>query len=333
MGSCGSPFLLKHAQVDQEVHISGTFAVMKLGLRHRLLFLSILLGLCFVGLPGFGQSAVGTTMNPRDTEQLPPDSLLISPDSNLADTVSHPIASTDTIADTTNTPLLPKPKPLKPIQTASPDPLPPLDQLVVKRPTWMAPYVPFVQEVAVGIDYGRLVMNIFTQPAHRYEGSLGILFRKHIQLSADLGYKKLTPKHSSSNKSKYEVAGLYGRIGLDYLTRYSARDNLYAGLRYGRSHFTNSTKPDNTHTKAIRQALTASWFELVVGSDTRLFPKLGLYAGLALRLGILYNFQQFKPAKNYVIPGYGRTTNKLVVDLSLYIQYRLSFLDRQISFN
>lgn len=305
---------------------------MKLGLRHRLLFLSILLGLCFVGLPGLGQAALGTAMNPGDAGRLQRDSLLASPDSNLVDTVSHPIASADTMADTTNTPWLPKPKPLKPIQTASPDPLPPLDQLVVKQHTLMALYVPFVQEVAVGIDYGRLAMNIF-KLARRYEGSLGILFRKNIQLSGALGYEKLMPKHSASNKSKYEVKGSYGRVGFDYLSRYSARDNLYAGLRYGRSHFTNSTKPDSAHTKALSQALTASWFELVVGSDTRLFPKLSLYAGLALRLGILYDFQQFKPAKNHVIPGYGRATNKLVVGLSLYLQYRLSLLERPISFH
>lgn len=306
---------------------------MRLRSGHILLPPAILLGLCFMVLPGFRHPIRDLTMALNDAEQLQADSLQISPASSLVDGDLSATIPIDTTSDTTSTPLLPKPRPLKPIKAATNDPLSPLDQLVIKQYTLIPPYVPFVQEIAVGLDYGRLIMNAFTKTERGYEGSLGILFRKNIQLSGDLGYKKLTPKHSSSNKSKYEVEGLYGRIGLDYLTRYSARDNLYAGLRYGRGHFTNCTRPDDMGTKVINKDLTASWFELVVGSETQLFEKLGLYAGLALRLGRLYDFKEFKPANNYVIPGYGRTTNKLMITLNLYIQYKLSFLDRQINFN
>ena len=315
------------------MYISCNFGAMSLRLRYNSLFLGMWLALCLRLLAGLWQPTKALAATTRGTQPLLPDSSLSGLDSSFVDAVAGPTVSADTMADTISAPTLTKPKPLKSIQAASSDPLSSLDQLVAKQPNLMTPYIPLLQELVIGLDYSRLAMNILRRSEHRYEGSLGMLWRGNIQLFADLGHNLLHPSHTSDNKSKYKVEGLYGRIGVDYLARYSARDNLYAGLRYGRSHFTNCTKPDNPRAKSISQALTASWFEVVVGSDTRLFEQLGLYAGLAFRLGILYDFQEFQPANNYVIPGYGRTTNKLSPSLNLYIQYRLSFLNRQISFN
>jgi hypothetical protein len=291
---------------------------------------------------GFRQPMTNPTLSKTPTSTAPSDSVLVN-GANPNGLESEPTAIDNTTAADTTIILLPKPTPLEPIPAAYPDPLPELDILVTKQLVKIAPYVPFVQEIFIGLDYGKLAMNAWQalrhlknkayNQEHQYEGKIGIIFRKNIQLSSNLGYAHLHPTHTSDNRAKYEVQGLYGRMGIDYVVRYDARNNLYAGLRYGRSHFTNRTKSDNPNSKGISKVLTASWFEIGVGAEYQLWKDHGFYAGLAFQLSNLYHFTQFEPANNYVIPGYGRTKNKTSIGLSLYIQYHLSFLNRLIAFN
>lgn len=235
--------------------------------------------------------------------------------------------------DTAPTKPLKKPKPLSPAQITQEDPLVPLDQLVVKQQVTLAPYVPLVQTIDVAVDYGRLAMNLWTPQERRYAGSLSILLRKNIQLSGALGYSQLAPASVSSNQSTYTVAGKYGSLGLAYFTKYDRYNNLYAGLRYSRSYFKNSTVPASATEKVISKALTASWWELILGSEHQLFNNLGLYAGFVLHLKGLGSFEPFAPATNYMVPGYGRSVKAAVPSITLYIQYKISLLEQQISFS
>jgi hypothetical protein len=229
-------------------------------------------------------------------------------------------------------PPLKKPKPLKQAQIAYDDPLVALDQLVVQQHVAITPYVPFVQTIDIAIDYGRLFMNLISPREHRYEGSLSVLFKKNILLSMTVGYEQPAKEKTAAkgNKCDYTVEGMYGRVGLDYFARYNLRSNLYTGLRYGRSHFTNSTQPASE--KVIRQPLTASWWEVVVGSEYQIFKDFGLYTGFIFHLKVLGNFDTFKPATNYIVPGYGRNVNLIEPSITLYIKYKISFLEKKISF-
>jgi hypothetical protein len=154
---------------------------------------------------------------------------------------------------------LKKPTLLEPAAITEENPLVHLDTLVVKQHITQAPYVPLVQTIGVAVDYGKPSMYLFTKEAHLYAGSLCILFRKNIQLSGTLGYQKLAQERSMGNKSSYAVAGYYGNIGLDYFVFYNPRNNLYAGLRYGRSDFKNSTTPASPTEQITSKNLTASW--------------------------------------------------------------------------
>lgn len=226
-------------------------------------------------------------------------------------------------------PRLRKPKPLEPTKLAQEDPLEPLDKLIVKQQVSLAPYVPLVQTIDVSLDYGRLAMNLWTPQERRYVGSLGILWRKNIQLSGTWGYNQLHPALVHGNKSAYAVKGHYGSLGLAYFIK-EDRYNLYAGLRHGRSYFTNTTVPPPP---VVSEDLSASWWELTIGSEQRLFKNLGIYAGLMLHLKGFGSFEAFKPASNYVVPGYGRNVSSVAPSVSLYIKYQLSFLEKQISFS
>lgn len=229
---------------------------------------------------------------------------------------------------TLKSPFLKKPKLLEPASITSEDPWVRLDTLVVKQHIAQTPYVPWIQTMGIAVDYGRLAMNLFTKDASRYAGSLCILFRKNIQLSGALGYQKLTQACSMGNKSGYTVVGYYGNVGLNYFVFYNPRDNLYAGLRYGRSRFKNSTIP----TSLTEKISIATWWELNIGSEHQLFSNFGLYIGLIGHLKGLGSFEPFEPATNYVVPGYGRSVQNVVPSITLYIKYQISFLKKQLTF-
>ncbi len=90
---------------------------------------------------------------------------------------------------------LKKPTLLEPAAITEENPLVHLDTLIVKQHITQAPYVPLVQTIGVAVDYGKPSMYLFTkylftQEAHRYAGSLCILFRKNIQLVRHIGVSK-----------------------------------------------------------------------------------------------------------------------------------------------
>lgn len=224
---------------------------------------------------------------------------------------------------------LKKPKLLEPAIITPEDPRVHLDTLVVEQHIAQAPYAPFIQTISVAADYGRLAMNLLTEDARRYAGSLSILFRKNIQLSGTLGYQKLAQARSMGNKEGYTVVGYYGNIGLSYFVFYNPRDNLYIGLCYSRSGFENSTMPTSSTEQVISKNLKASWWALNIGSEHQLFDNFGLYVGLIGHLKGLGGFEKFEPATNYVIPGYGRNVQKVVPSITLYLRYQVSFLEKK----
>ena len=238
-------------------------------------------------------------------------------------------------------PLLTKPRPLLLISITDPSLLPSLDKLISKKTVSIIPYVPIIQEISIGIESisllrntWSLLKNITSKNPHipyAYMGSVGILFRGNIQLSTYGGYTKIFPETSLSIKKIYNVTGFYGGVGLDYFTRYSVTDNLYAGLRYNRAYFTGHILSKNRNINNNSQKLIASWLELIIGSETRFFKKSNIYGGCTISLGWLYNFDKFKAIDNYIIPGYGTNANKFTPILNLYIIYKMSFIERMIS--
>jgi hypothetical protein len=280
------------------------------------------------------------TISQYDKKPLAPHTKTNTSPVDAIETIDPNTIPLDSLSDNSTAPLLTKPQLLKPLPLANPDPLQPLDHLVTKQSIHMLPYVPFIQEISIGIEGVSLLKNTWnilrsikkheTNRPYEYAGNLGILFRKNIQLAVDLGYVKLYPEQLKINKSAYSTNGFYTSIGLDYLNRYSITDNIYIGLHYSKAYFTNHTLPDKSNEPVLSKELTASWFEIVLGSETRLLDKLNIYGGCTLRIGWLYNFEVFEPAEKYIIPGYGNNANKFSPSLNLYILYRISFIERMI---
>ncbi len=286
------------------------------------------LGLFLATLPGFGQNenesfsaaniiqAQGTPINHRPANPQP---------NYLADTTIQLPANiiplpTDSVAKDA---LLQKPTPLKKITIKYDEPLFLLDLMVVKKTPKLKPYIPFVQDINFLVDYGKLGTILLTKLSNQeYESGLSVIFRKNIALSIHLGYAELDPSNPARNTTNHIIQGKYRRIGLGYVVHYSAKHNLYAGLRYSGSNF-----------EANETALTATWFEVVVGSEKKLFKKLNLYAGLFLKLNLLHTVQALKQDHTCPIPGYGSILDKTIPAINLYLKYKITFLKKYMNFN
>ncbi len=230
-------------------------------------------------------------------------------------------------------PRLRKPRLLKEASMTAIDPLIALDKLLVKQEKVSHPYVPILQSIHLAFDYSPCIMKLWVPKEEwQYVGILSVLFRHNIQLSGTLGYTKLGPEAMQSNAYSYTTTGIYCCPGLDYFVNYNARNNLYGGLRYGRSYFENKTIPEVATGPSISHKLKASWWELVVGSEHQLLHDIGLYAGLILHVKGLASFDHFSPASNYIVPGYGRCVNPVVPGLTLYLKYSVSFMEKKFTF-
>jgi hypothetical protein len=264
------------------------------------------------------------------------------------DSLSEQAASNPADHDTQTPPQTPadqpakltKPQPLAALPPAHIDLSTALDDLVTKQTTKMNPYIPLIQEITIGLEQISLAKNLWyglkhlkkkdAGPPYEWAGIVRILWKGNMQLVGNLGHVSLYPSKLQSNTHAYQTNGFYGGLGIGYTSHYNPTNNLYAGLHYNRAHFTNHTLSTNPHTQVISKKLTASWLEVVVGTETRLFEKVAFYGGCTLHLGWLYHYTSFDPAKNYVIPGYGICANKLNIGLNLYILYKFSFIERMI---
>jgi hypothetical protein len=148
----------------------------------------------------------------------------------------------------------------------------------------------------------------------------------------------LDPLKAYDNAIYYTIEGSYFRAGLDYYLSVDLRNFLYFGFRYGLSQFEDRGKfliesefwPD--YEEEFGDAgLTASWYELILGSETRL--QIGqpeskiyirnLFLGWKFRFRILGQFENREEPLIYAIPGYGRTFDKTIPAVNFYIKYRL----------
>jgi hypothetical protein len=72
-----------------------------------------------------------------------------------------------------------------------------------------------------------------------------------------------------------------------------------------------------------RQNLTGEWVELVAGSESSF--RGSFYFGFLVRFRVLIRHDNFSPFEVFAIPGYGRTMDKTLPALNLYIKYMIDF--------
>ena len=194
----------------------------------------------------------------------------------------------------------------------------------------------FISGVELAVDYGKL-LTLWTKFESKLEGGLNIRFKERIVLASEFGYAELDPLKAYDNALYYTVRGPYARLGLDYYTSYDPKSFYYFGARYGMSVFEDEGKflIDSDFWEDYGEEfgstdVTATWWEIVVGTETYLnflkkdptSPKSRLLLGWKFRLRVLADFENREEPTIYAIPGYGRTFDKTVPALNLYVKYR-----------
>ncbi len=220
-----------------------------------------------------------------------------------------------------------------PLDSLSPSPDAPLPQSLDTATTGKKK---FLSGVEISVDYGKLLL-IPSKFEDKMEFGLNIRFYEHFILAAEYGMATLDPLKAYDNAIYYNVKGSYFRGGLDYALPVDTKNSLYFGFRYGASQFEDRGKilidsefwPD--YEEEFGDAdLTASWYELIFGSETQLLIGKSesrifiqnLFLGWKFRFRILGTFDNREEPRVYAIPGYGRTFDKTIPALNFYIKYR-----------
>lgn len=178
---------------------------------------------------------------------------------------------------------------------------------------------------SIYIDYGKLL----TSPSNfetKYEGGIELLIKEKFPIILEVGSATLTPPSAYANGS-YESNGNYYRVGAGIVSQIYPKNKLGISFRYGSSSFdengtyaieSSSGKQDNYEREINRKNLSASWTELVVYSDRDLNDLFTI--GLNIRFRMLNKYDSFNPIDVYAIPGYGRSFDKIIPALNLFLK-------------
>ncbi|MCA6073656.1 DUF6048 family protein [Fulvivirga sedimenti] len=177
------------------------------------------------------------------------------------------------------------------------------------------------------VDYGKLA-TLPTDFEDKLEAGIGIRIGKHITPVLYAGKSTLLPGSVIEN-GQYSSEGWYIRTGIEYYASLDGKNNLLMGLRYGYTVFSESasyviSSPlfEDVTGFVERTDLSANWAEVVLGSEMRLGDSK-FYLGGYLTLRVLINREEFDPIDTYSIPGYGRTFDKTIPALQLYLKFAL----------
>jgi hypothetical protein len=175
-------------------------------------------------------------------------------------------------------------------------------------------------------DYGKL-LTIATDFETKYEFGIGYQLKNHFQPTFRYGMAKLEPSSAIQNGT-YLSEGQYWRAGLNYVIPFDAVNSFYIGVNYGSSKFEDSGTYEvkselwPTFTDSFeRKDLEADWFEAVLGSEKTMLNghvKLGGLFGVRF----INSRSQFEFIDVYAIPGYGRTLDKTVPFVNVYVKYQ-----------
>lgn len=180
----------------------------------------------------------------------------------------------------------------------------------------------------IGFDYLKLLTLLFSTET-KMEAGLGFISKYNIGINIEVGYGEKTPEDFYKN-AEYKAYGYYGRAGLSYYYPFNPTTNFIIGIKYAMSQYQDeatfsilSTLWDDFEDGFQREDLEASWAELILGSEAAKWGNL--YFGFTFRLRFLIQADNFDPFEVYFIPGYGRTFDKFVPALNLYVKYVIPF--------
>lgn len=191
-------------------------------------------------------------------------------------------------------------------------------------------------EPGIYLDYGKLALS-FSNFESKFALGGEVRFFSRILLSAEYGEMQLTPDQAFENIT-YISEGSYLKAGAGYVGDFKQTYRLGLIARYGLSNFEDrgtirlsdqTGLVDDYRETFERTGLTASWWELVLVSEKRLFlnksnPESTLNrlfsVGFFFQVRFLIDYDSFELPDVNNIPGYGRSFDNSVPAFNLFFK-------------
>ncbi|MEL7148377.1 MAG: DUF6048 family protein [Bacteroidota bacterium] len=204
----------------------------------------------------------------------------------------------------------------------------------------------FFSGISVTADIGKLGLAQLVEFEDKKAFTAHLEFFGKFQLSAEYGMGTIAPIEAFENVA-YSVEGDYTRLGADYITNIKLKNFISFGVRRAMSNYSDkgtvtivsgSDLSNDYQRSFARSNLSANWWEVVISSETKLTRDFtgkemnalqkvldNFYFGLHYRLKFALDYDPQEGIDTYTIPGYGRTFDRTVPAVSLYLRYRLGF--------
>lgn len=190
---------------------------------------------------------------------------------------------------------------------------------------------PFLSSAGLLFDYGKPVAGLLLDTEQKLEVGAQIEFFNKFFICAEYGSAVLEPDDAYQN-AEYKSQGQYYRLGFGYKIDMNPKNNFYFSLRYGSARYqdegivtiqSESGLFEEYTSPYKRDDLFASWYEFVLSSEVKVWK--GFYAGFHARFRVLNSFDEQAPIDTYSIPGYGRTIDKTIPAVNLYLKYAVGW--------
>lgn len=186
--------------------------------------------------------------------------------------------------------------------------------------------------ITIGADLFSPISNLIGQKYGNYELSVDAGFYNRFYPIYEFGISYANDTPDGANYTYKLSPSFYNRVGLNYNMLYNKNipGIFYIGLRYGFSFakydLSNITVSSpyweeiQTNLSIPKSTSVAHWGELLLGLQVKLYK--GLMMGWSVRYKILFSAQQKSDAKQWIIPGFGKSNNPLGFNFT--INYRFS---------
>ena len=178
----------------------------------------------------------------------------------------------------------------------------------------------------VYLDYGKLITQ-FSEFESKLEAGIAIQLSNKLAPNFQAGYATLEPATAFENGT-YKSTGYYGRIGVNYLIPFDNTNNFFVGVKYALAFYEDegmyeiSSDIFDTYSVSFSEKdLEANWFELVIGSEKKLKSEKWAVGG-QFTFRVMNQRDKFSPVDTYAIPGYGRTLDRTVPAVNVYLKYK-----------
>lgn len=180
-----------------------------------------------------------------------------------------------------------------------------------------------------GVDFSKPVVNEIFGNKKGFELLADYQFAPRAYASVEGGYESISLRKPNYS---YEMDGSFYRLGVDYdiLNSLTTDDIVFFGLRYGYSRYSHQASDIIVETfygdyyeDFSKAYFNAHWASAVFGMKAELFFLKNVYMGWTVYANFRLGGIQDDRMDAFLIPGYGKGSEKVSVSYNWHLSYRI----------